>query len=112
MATYQDGRIWRKTLNAYLKRLNQHDWIGEKQEINGCMCWMTPPEVHPIVHNTSCPEYFKCKQVDLIIGLYACADLLYIYKGDRALQVVLCHHSIVLYSWLLKQSYLELPQFM
>ena len=26
MATYQDGRIWRKTLNAFLKRLNPHDW--------------------------------------------------------------------------------------
>ena len=57
MATYQDGRIWRKTLHAFLKRPNLHDWIGEKQEINGCMCWMTLPEVHPIAHKTSCPEY-------------------------------------------------------
>ena len=67
MATYQDGRIWRKTLNAFLKRPNPHDWIGEKQEINGCMCWMTLPEVHPIADKTSCPEYFKCKQIELII---------------------------------------------
>ena len=34
-----------------------------------------------------------------------------IYESDRALQVGLCHHSIVLYSWLFKQSYLELAQF-
>ena len=41
------------------------------------MCWMTYPEVHPIAHKTGCPEYFKCKQIVLILGLYACADLLY-----------------------------------
>ena len=43
------------------------------------MCWMTLPEVHPIAHKTSCPEYFKCKQIELIIhvGIYACAYLLY-----------------------------------
>ena len=28
-------------------------------------------------HKTSCPEYCKFKQFELIIGLYACADLLY-----------------------------------
>ena len=75
MATYQDGRIWRRTLNPNFKRLNAHDWMCEKQEINGCMCWMTLPDVHPISPKTSCPEYFKCKQI--IIGLCACADLLY-----------------------------------
>ena len=41
------------------------------------MCWMTLPDVHPIAHKTSCPEYFKCKQIELIIGLHACDDLLY-----------------------------------
>ena len=41
------------------------------------MCWMTLPEVHPIAHKTSCPEYLKCKQIELIIGLYACAHFLY-----------------------------------
>ena len=40
MATYQDGRISQKTLNAFLARPNPHDWIGKKPEINGCMCWM------------------------------------------------------------------------
>ena len=70
------------------------------------MCWMTLPYVHPIAHKTSCPEYFKCKQIELIIGLRAC----FIYEGDRALQVGLCHHSNVLYSWLFKVSYLELAQ--
>ena len=64
MATYQDGHIWQKTLNAYPKRPNQHDWRGEKQEINGCVCWMTLPEVHLIVHKTSCLDYCKCKQIE------------------------------------------------
>ena len=41
------------------------------------MCWMTLPEVHPIAHKTSYPEYFKCKKIELITGLYACAHLLY-----------------------------------
>ena len=41
------------------------------------MCWMTLPDVYPIAHKTSCSEYFKCKQIELIMGLYACADLLY-----------------------------------
>ena len=50
--------------------------VAKKQEVNGCMCWMTLPEVHPIAHTTSCPEYCKCKQFELIIGLYECADLL------------------------------------
>ena len=26
---------------------------------------------------TSCPQYFKFEQIVLIVGLYACADLLY-----------------------------------
>ena len=34
----------------------------------------------------------------------------FIYEGDRALQVGLCHHSNVLYSWQVKESYLELAQ--
>ena len=38
---------------------------------------MTLQEVHQIAHKTSRPEYFKCEQIELIIGLYACADLLY-----------------------------------
>ena len=50
MATYQDGHTWLKTLSAYLKRLNPHDWSGEKQELNGCMCWMTLLDMHPIAH--------------------------------------------------------------
>ena len=50
---------------------------GEKQEINVCMRWMTLPEVHPIAHKTSCPEYFKCKQIELKIGLHTCFYLLY-----------------------------------
>ena len=50
MATYQDGHIWQKPLTAYLKRPNPHDWCGKKQEINGCMCCMTFPEVHTIAH--------------------------------------------------------------
>ena len=64
-------------MKAYLKRPNPHDLSGERQEINGCMCWMTLPEVHQIAHKTSCPEYCKCKQIELIISLYACANLLY-----------------------------------
>ena len=56
MATYQDGHIWRNTLNAYPKRPNPHDWSGEKHEINGCICRMPLPEVHPIAHKTSCRE--------------------------------------------------------
>ena len=51
--------------------------VAKKQEINGCMCWVTLSEVHPSAHKTSCLEYCKCKQFELIIGLYACADLLY-----------------------------------
>ena len=72
--THQYGHIWR---NDYLKRLNPHDWGGGKQEIHGYMCSMTLPDVHPIVHKTSCPEYCKCKQIELIIGLDECADILH-----------------------------------
>ena len=83
MATYQDGHFWRKTLNEcthwmlILNVLIHMTEVAKKQEMNRCMCWMTLPEVHPIAHNTSCPEYCKCKQIEHIIGLYACADLLY-----------------------------------
>ena len=72
------------------------------------MCWMTLPEVHPIAHTTSCQEYCKCKQIEFIIDVYAYANLLY----DRPFQVELCHHIITSYSWLFKQSYLEITQFM
>ena len=41
------------------------------------MCWVTLREVHPIAHKTSCPENFNRKQIELIIGLYACADRLH-----------------------------------
>ena len=42
--------------------------VAKKQEINWCMCWMTLPEVHPIAHKTSCPEYryCKCKKFEFI----------------------------------------------
>ena len=81
------------------------------------MCWMTFPEVHPIAHKTSCPEYCKNKQIELEISACAYRFIIslirsFIYEGDVALQVGLCHHSITLYSWLFKQSYLELAQFM
>ena len=58
MATYQDGHTWRKTLTVYRIRPNL-------------------TEVHPIAHKTSYQEYFKCKQIELMICLYACHDLLY-----------------------------------
>ena len=35
------------------------------------------PRDASISHKTSCTEYFICKQIERIIGLYACADLLY-----------------------------------
>ena len=65
MATYQDGHIWRKTLNAYPQRPNPHDWSGEKHEINGCMCRGA----------YNCPQnhfghggYFEIMQIGIIYG--------------------------------------------
>ena len=58
--------VLRVFFNAYLKRPNPHDWSGEKQEINGCMCLMNLPDVHLIAHKTIVVQS---------ICLYACADL-------------------------------------
>ena len=65
----------------------------------------SPPEII-YFKNTPAPPPWESNGGPLI-GLYACADL-FLYKGDRALQVGLCPHSIILYSCLFKQSYLEL----
>ena len=53
-------------------------------------------EVHPIAHKTSCPEYCKCKQIELIISLYACADLFYTEVCTSGEIIWLCHRTIIL----------------
>ena len=47
--------------------------VAKKQEINGCMCWMTLPEVHLIAHKTIVVQGTETiKQIELIIGLCMC----------------------------------------
>ena len=58
---------------------------------------MTLPEVRPIARQTKCSEYCLCKQIELIIGLYACAYLLYAKVIVHfPLPVEMCHHRITL----------------
>ena len=75
-----------------------------KKQINGCMCWMTLPRCIQLPTKLVVQSTAKCKHIELIIVLYACADLIYAKMNSGGI-VSPQHHLI--YSWLFKQSYLE-----